>query len=306
MEASNSLEVTVQENESAESLISKLETNHDPLKEVKSGEDTVQDGSPLPSECIKTEQVKRFIPDHKKPDAALTFPEKLMNLMKLAQKEDTETFCVAWLPDGKSFVIRKPDEFTRQLLPKFFKATKFSSFTRKLYRWGFRQVNRGIGPDDPIIFGNEYFQRDNLELMAKMRSVTAASTRKQEQSNMQLLAQKRAFESIGNEQPHKRALLDHLMQQKTFMNQGVFHNGGMNLVQALRPNNNAFNGIGVMKPFDMIQQMNQSSNPLLGSFSQAGFNGFVSNNPNPSQGFGNTASTADIVNAAINALRYVP
>ena len=100
----------------------------------------------------------------------------MMSLMKYATKAgDPETFCVAWLDDGKSFIIRQPDEFTRKVLPKFFKATKFSSFTRKLYRWGFRQVNRGIGPDDPIIFGNENFQRDNAELMAKMRSTTAAS-----------------------------------------------------------------------------------------------------------------------------------
>jgi HSF-type DNA-binding len=94
------------------------------------------------------------------------------------RQENPDTFCVAWLPDGKSFVIRNTDEFTRTVLPHYFKATKFSSYTRKLYRWGFRQVNRGIGPDDPIIFGNEYFQRDNAELMTKMRSITAAGTRK--------------------------------------------------------------------------------------------------------------------------------
>jgi hypothetical protein len=102
-----------------------------------------------------------------------------MSMMRMAERqENPDTFCIAWLPDGKSFVIRNTDEFTRTVLPHYFKATKFSSYTRKLYRWGFRQVNRGIGPDDPIIFGNEYFQRDNAELMTKMRSITAAGTRK--------------------------------------------------------------------------------------------------------------------------------
>lgn len=106
-----------------------------------------------------------------------------MQLMKYAEKQrgnssgdDKEgEFCVEWLKDGKSFVINNPDQFTRQVVPKFFKPTKFSSFTRKLYRWGFRQVNRGIGPDEPIIFGNDHFQRDDAELMVKMRSVTAAA-----------------------------------------------------------------------------------------------------------------------------------
>jgi HSF-type DNA-binding len=108
----------------------------------------------------------------------------MMSLMRYAdQYEDDKKFCCAWLPEGKSFVIRNPDEFSRNIVPMFFKPTKFSSFTRKLYRWGFRQINRGIGPDDPIIFGNEFFDRDNAEIMARMRSITAAGARKAEQSN---------------------------------------------------------------------------------------------------------------------------
>lgn len=223
--------------------------------------------------------------------------------MKFAQNEDPESFCVAWLPDGKSFVIRNPDEFTRKVLPKYFKATKFSSFTRKLYRWGFRQVNRGIGPDDPIIFGNEFFQRDQMELMTKMRSITAASVRKQEQSTMQMLAQKRALECMDNEQTQKRMLLNEFMKQKAVMNTGMFPNNGgmnMNLTQALRPGNNGFNGLRSM---DMFQQFN-NPNPMMSSFPQSSFGGFNGNQNQ--QGFANPSSTADIVNAAINALRYAP
>jgi hypothetical protein len=105
-----------------------------------------------------------------------------MTMMEFAdQQEDKEHFCVGWLPDGKSFVVRNADEFTRHLIPNFFKPTKFSSFTRKLYRWGFRQVNRGIGPDDPVIFGNDDFQRDSKELMARMRSTTAVGIRKKDE-----------------------------------------------------------------------------------------------------------------------------
>eukprot|EP00542_Grammatophora_oceanica_P009580 CAMPEP_0194032892 /NCGR_PEP_ID=MMETSP0009_2-20130614/5739_1 /TAXON_ID=210454 /ORGANISM="Grammatophora oceanica, Strain CCMP 410" /LENGTH=401 /DNA_ID=CAMNT_0038673465 /DNA_START=30 /DNA_END=1235 /DNA_ORIENTATION=+ len=146
---------------------------------------------------------KRYIPEHKKPDAALTFPEKLMFMMNYAEKaENKETYCVAWLADGKSFVVRDANEFTKQILPKFFKATKFSSFTRKLYRWGFRQVNRGIGPDDPIIFGNEHFQRDRAEMMVKMRSTTAAGTRKQNE-----VRGKRGIDDDVSEEQRKRMIM---------------------------------------------------------------------------------------------------
>jgi hypothetical protein len=87
---------------------------------------------------------------------------------------------VAWIPDGKSFVIRSKEKLVSDLLPQFFRQGKFSSFTRKLYRWGFRQVNmqRDRQPQ-AMYFGNEYFQRDNKALLTNMRSITAAGIRRE-------------------------------------------------------------------------------------------------------------------------------
>eukprot|EP00977_Amphora_coffeiformis_P020892 scaffold8605_cov178-Amphora_coffeaeformis.AAC.11 len=261
---------------------------------------------------------KRFLPDHKKPDAALTFPEKvslqqvlqdarpmmgdlvgpntgfpvqilrgctgldmstgsrvdtflrarnhlldvdvdiLMKMMRFAETQG-EDFCIAWCDDGCSFVIRDCDEFTRTIVPKYFKPTKFSSFTRKLYRWGFRQINRGLGPEDPVIFGCAHFQRDAPQEMAHMRSTTAAGSRKetstvmdpmiammmqqqqqQQQQQMppmqqQMMSQpmhtqqyagnKRTFDDSIYGQPEedqtlqKRLLLSKLLQQQTMMQQ---------------------------------------------------------------------------------------
>eukprot|EP00751_Fragilariopsis_kerguelensis_P010894 CAMPEP_0170775574 /NCGR_PEP_ID=MMETSP0733-20121128/10665_1 /TAXON_ID=186038 /ORGANISM="Fragilariopsis kerguelensis, Strain L26-C5" /LENGTH=615 /DNA_ID=CAMNT_0011118409 /DNA_START=31 /DNA_END=1879 /DNA_ORIENTATION=+ len=148
---------------------------------------------------------KRFLPAYKKPNAALTFPEKMMNLMNYAttRVKQEKHFCVSWLPDGKAFVIYDIKDFTKDVVPKFFKASKFCSFTRKLYRWGFRQLNRGIGPDEPIIFGNEFFQQDHADLMVNMRSITAASIRKRESNLLRHMhASKKqgllAWNGIGN------------------------------------------------------------------------------------------------------------
>jgi hypothetical protein len=87
---------------------------------------------------------------------------------------------VAWIPDGKSFVIRSKEKLVSDLLPQFFRQGKFSSFTRKLYRWGFRQVNmqRDRQPQ-AMYFGNEYFQRDKKALLTNMRSITAAGIRRE-------------------------------------------------------------------------------------------------------------------------------
>jgi hypothetical protein len=105
-----------------------------------------------------------------------------MQLLQYSEEQLT-CFCASWLDDGLSFVIRDPEEFIRSVAPKFFKGeAKFSSFKRKLHRWGFKVVmhSRSSGPDDPlIIFQNECFQRDRPEMLQNMRSITAAATRKQ-------------------------------------------------------------------------------------------------------------------------------
>jgi hypothetical protein len=94
---------------------------------------------------------------------------------------DVDRAAVGWILDGRAFIIRSKDDLVKGLLPMFFRQGKFASFTRKLYRWGFRQVS--VSPDcvsgkREMIFGHEWFQRDNKQLMASMRSITAAGTRR--------------------------------------------------------------------------------------------------------------------------------
>jgi hypothetical protein len=87
---------------------------------------------------------------------------------------------VAWMPDGKSFVIRSKEKLVSDLLPQFFRQGKFSSFTRKLYRWGFRQVNmQRDRQQQAMYFGNEFFRRDDKALLTNMRSTTAAGIRRE-------------------------------------------------------------------------------------------------------------------------------
>lgn len=51
------------------------------------------------------------------------------------------------------------------VLPRFFKGTKFTSFTRKLNRWRFERITKGI---ETGAYKHESFQRDNAALCNKM------------------------------------------------------------------------------------------------------------------------------------------
>lgn len=92
---------------------------------------------------------------------AKTFPEKLMKALSEFTNEDA----VAWLPDGKSFVIVQPDEFVNNVLNGVFKAAKYASFVRKLHRWGFVRLTSGTGTD---CFHHPLFIRNQPELASRI------------------------------------------------------------------------------------------------------------------------------------------
>lgn len=56
---------------------------------------------------------------------------------------------LSWNEQGDRFTIHDPKKFCEEILPKFFKASKFPSFLRKLYRWGFvkRPQSKGGGKE---------------------------------------------------------------------------------------------------------------------------------------------------------------
>ena len=81
----------------------------------------------------------------------------------LCQKQFREI--ITWLPDGKSFTIVRPKAFVNEILPQHFKQAKYSSFTRKLHRWGFQRHLRG---EEAGAFFHKSFQRGRLDLVEKM------------------------------------------------------------------------------------------------------------------------------------------
>jgi len=94
-------------------------------------------------------------------EVPVTFPQKLMSVLDNEQLSDI----ITWLPHGKGFIILHKKKFASDIMPLYFKHSKFTSFTRKLNRWGFTRVPKG--PETGAYY-HKYFQRGNHHLCMQM------------------------------------------------------------------------------------------------------------------------------------------
>ena len=100
------------------------------------------------------------------------FPEKLYEMLS---HETTSTntplavgdvnSIVSWLPHGRAFLVRKPKSFTEQIMPKYFRQTKLTSFQRQLNLYGFRRITQG---SDAGAYYHELFLRGRPQLCMRM------------------------------------------------------------------------------------------------------------------------------------------
>jgi hypothetical protein len=104
-----------------------------------------------PQEVRRTESIK----------VKKNFPHKLLEILETQEHFDI----LKWLPGGKAFAIMDKKRFASEILPVYLKQAKFTSFTRKLFRWNFVTV-----PHGPFmgVYYHELFRRDRPDLCKLM------------------------------------------------------------------------------------------------------------------------------------------
>ena len=72
-------------------------------------------------------------------DMSLPFPIKLHYILSNPKYDD----CITWLPHGRSWKVLNQKRLENEVIPRYFRSEKFSSFMRQVNGWAFTRVAQG-------------------------------------------------------------------------------------------------------------------------------------------------------------------
>jgi hypothetical protein len=94
------------------------------------------------------------------------FPMVLHNMLNRAKSEKFEHI-VSWQPHGRCFLVHEQERFVKDVMPMFFRQSRFSSFQRQLSLYGFLRLTQKN--EDYSAYYHEFFLRGRPHLCAYMQ-----------------------------------------------------------------------------------------------------------------------------------------
>lgn len=95
------------------------------------------------------------------------FPEKLHRLIRDAEANG-ESDVISFFSHGRAFAIHHEERFCREIMPRYFRQSRFSSFQRQLNLYGFTRITNG---PDARGYYHELFLKSRPALVIHMRRV---------------------------------------------------------------------------------------------------------------------------------------
>uniref|UniRef100_A0A7S2HD95 HSF-type DNA-binding domain-containing protein n=1 Tax=Helicotheca tamesis TaxID=374047 RepID=A0A7S2HD95_9STRA len=134
---------------------------------------------------------------------AVPFPLKLHQVLGKIE-EDGYGHVISWQPHGRCFVVHKQKEFVEDIMPEYFKQSKFPSFQRQLNLYGFNRLTAGR---DKGGYYHEYFLRGKAFLCSRINRMKVKGTGVRMASSPETEPNFYAMTTVGSREPAKEALI---------------------------------------------------------------------------------------------------
>lgn len=112
-----------------------------------------------------------------------------------------------WSEDGETFIVKDPVKFEKQIIPQFFKHSKFTSFVRQLNFYAFRKIKYADSIRiDPKLeaetanywrFRHEKFLRGKPELLSEIKRMNGQKSSAAAAANATTMNQSKLAGSVG-------------------------------------------------------------------------------------------------------------
>lgn len=120
------------------------------------------DAAPVKTSSVDAENQSK----KSKGGIAFPFPSVLHAMLERSDREGFDDI-VSWQAHGRAFIVHSPTRFVNEVMPLFFRQTRFASFQRQLSLYGFLRLTRK-GADHGAYY-HELFVRGRADLCQLMQ-----------------------------------------------------------------------------------------------------------------------------------------